>query len=33
MTGVLAVLTGTDYIADELGPMTYSPAVRRPPDT
>jgi len=27
MPGVVAVLTGTDYIADELEPMTYSPAV------
>jgi aerobic carbon-monoxide dehydrogenase large subunit len=30
--GVLAVLTGTDYVADGLGPMTYSPAARTPPD-
>jgi carbon-monoxide dehydrogenase large subunit len=32
MTGVLAVLTGADYIADGLRPMTYSPAARHPPD-
>ena len=32
MPGVLAVLTGADYVADGLGPMTYSPAARHPPD-
>src|SRR5260370_18532224 len=32
MPGVLAVLTGTDYGEDGLGPMTYSPAARHPPD-
>ena len=31
MPGVLAVLTGADYVADGLGPMTYSPAARHPP--
>jgi aerobic carbon-monoxide dehydrogenase large subunit len=30
--GVLAVLTGADYLADGLGPMAYSPAARHPPD-
>ena len=30
--GVLAVLTGADYVVDGLGPMTYSPAARHPPD-
>jgi carbon-monoxide dehydrogenase large subunit len=30
--GVLAVLAGADYVADGLGPMTYSPAARHPPD-
>src|SRR2546423_4846569 len=30
--GVLAVLTGADYIADGLRPMTYAPAARHPPD-
>src|ERR1700757_305281 len=29
---VLAVLTGAHYVADGLGPMTYSPAARHPPD-
>src|ERR1700680_847247 len=28
MPGVLAVLTGADYLADGLGPMIYSPAAR-----
>src|SRR5271163_4039239 len=32
MPGVLAVLTGADYVTDGLGPMTYSPAARHPPD-
>ncbi|MGA7260278.1 MAG: xanthine dehydrogenase family protein molybdopterin-binding subunit [Stellaceae bacterium] len=32
MPGVLAVLTGAEYVADGLGPMTYSPAARHPPD-
>src|SRR5438067_9217756 len=32
MPGVLAILTGADYVADGLGPMTYSPAARHPPD-
>ena len=32
MPGVLAVLTGADYIADGLRPMTYSPAARTPPE-
>src|SRR5438270_12740823 len=32
MPCVLAVLTGADYVADGLGPMTYSPAARHPPD-
>ncbi len=32
MPGVLAILTGADYVADGLGPMTYSPAARTPPD-
>ena len=32
MPGVLAVLTGADYVADGLGPMIYSPAARHPPD-
>jgi carbon-monoxide dehydrogenase large subunit len=32
MPGVFAVLTGADYIADGLRPMTYSPAARTPPD-
>src|SRR5919197_4027442 len=32
MPGVLAVLTGADYLADGLGPMAYSPAARHPPD-
>ncbi|HMD62690.1 MAG TPA: xanthine dehydrogenase family protein molybdopterin-binding subunit [Stellaceae bacterium] len=32
MPGVLAVLTGADYVADGLGPMMYSPAARHPPD-
>jgi len=32
MPNVLAVLTGADYLADGLGPMTYSPAARHPPD-
>src|SRR5437764_14853563 len=30
MPCVLAVLTGADYVADGLGPMTYSPAARQP---
>jgi aerobic carbon-monoxide dehydrogenase large subunit len=30
--GVLAILTGADYLADGLGPMAYSPAARHPPD-
>jgi aerobic carbon-monoxide dehydrogenase large subunit len=32
MPDVLAVLTGADYLAEELGPMVYSPAARHPPD-
>src|SRR5437762_7981692 len=32
MPGVLAVLTGADYVADGLGPMVCSPAARHPPD-
>src|SRR5436190_19292590 len=32
MPSVLAVLTGADCLADGLGPMTYSPAARHPPD-
>ncbi len=32
MPGMLAVLTGADYVADGLGPMIYSPAARHPPD-
>lgn len=32
MPGVLAVLTGTDYLEDGLGSMTCSPAARHPPD-
>jgi aerobic carbon-monoxide dehydrogenase large subunit len=32
MPGVLAVLTGADYVAHGLGPLTYSPAARHPPD-
>jgi aerobic carbon-monoxide dehydrogenase large subunit len=32
MPGVLAVLTGADYVADGLRPMIYSPAARHPPD-
>ena len=32
MPCVLAVLTGVDYVADGLRPMTYSPAARHPPD-
>jgi carbon-monoxide dehydrogenase large subunit len=32
MPCVLAVLTGSDYVADGLDPMTYSPAARHPPD-
>src|SRR3984893_10484793 len=32
MPGMLAVLTGADYLADGLGPMIYSPAARHPPD-
>jgi len=31
MSGVLAVLTGADYVADGLGSLTYSPAARHPP--
>jgi carbon-monoxide dehydrogenase large subunit len=30
--GVLAVLTGADYLADGLGPLRHSPAARTPPD-
>jgi carbon-monoxide dehydrogenase large subunit len=32
MPSVRAVLTGADYVADGLGPITYSPAARHPPD-
>jgi aerobic carbon-monoxide dehydrogenase large subunit len=32
MPGVLTVLTAADYLADGLGPITYSPAARHPPD-
>jgi carbon-monoxide dehydrogenase large subunit len=32
MPGVLAVLTGADYIADGLQPMAHAPAAQSPPD-
>jgi aerobic carbon-monoxide dehydrogenase large subunit len=30
--GVLAVLTGADYLADGLGPIAHNPGLSRPPD-
>src|SRR5271165_5473930 len=31
-TGVLAVLTGVDYLADGLGPIPHNPGLSAPPD-
>src|SRR5437763_7848601 len=32
MPGMLPVLTGADYVADGLQPMTHAPAAQSPPD-
>src|SRR5947207_13980401 len=32
MSGVLAVLTGADYIDDGFAPLTHAPAAQSPPD-
>src|SRR5208282_5036998 len=32
MPGVLAVLTGADYVADGLGPIPHNPGLSAPPD-